>query len=218
MVRASMVAALVVTGCIASVFIGGCSIKARSIFFDGVDRGPPPPKTRVRRDFLKEIDALERELADTRKALEAAKAEQQQDKTAESLPAGEQAQTWSELMGLLPKGAGGQIDWRAALQTEAIKPRAGLDPKALPHAVFDLDIALNRTQSATLRALGWSAVTFRHTSHTQWLSCGNCHQGGFRITGTARDNVLKHEYCNDCHGKVAFAITDACNRCHLASP
>lgn len=215
----STIVLLVVSGCLALALFSGCSIETRSLFFDGVDREPAPPTTRVRRDLLKEIDTLKRELADTQQALEIAKAEKNQKSPDTPLPT-ELAKTWLELSELMPKDSSGQVDWNAALDAEVIRPKAGFDAAKQSFAVFDLDIVLDRTNSPTLAAIGLSSVTFQHAAHTQWLTCGNCHKSGFRIANTSTNKIIKHDYCDDCHGKVAFemASKDACGRCHSALP
>ncbi len=219
MTHKSLITSLIVSGWLALVLVGGCSIKTRALLFDGVDKEPPPPTTRVRRDLLAEIETLKRDLADAQKALETAKAKQQV-KTADAPLPTELAKSWVELSELLPKHRSGQVDWGAALQAGTIRPQAGLDPTVLAYAEFNLDITLDRTKSPTMAARGLSAVKFSHAAHSQWLICDNCHTKGFQINNNGTDNILKHDYCDNCHGTVAFAMAnlDTCDRCHLRLP
>ena len=199
----------------------------RSLFFDGVETEPTPPTTRVRRDLLREIDELKQELAETQVALENAKNSAQKKSLEATVPAAELAKTWPELEKLLPKVRSGNVDWIAALQTDVIEPRVGLDPASPAQAVFDLDIHLSRSQSTVLGDPKSLAVTYRHATHTQWLTCNNCHPAIFPLELGAIDNgavsqravitmakIKQGQYCGACHGKVAFGVDDACDRCH----
>jgi c(7)-type cytochrome triheme protein len=61
---------------------------------------------------------------------------------------------------------------------------------------------------------------FPHSSHTQWLSCKNCHMTiyPFRRNPATMKEMKKGKSCGVCHGKkkVAFSLK-ACGRCHLNS-
>lgn len=109
----------------------------------------------------------------------------------------------------LPLDHSGSVDWMAALQLGHIEPRTGVNGQERMTAV-DLDIIMKNTASMP-------HVLFRHKSHTQWLTCSNCHTqiflpqvGGNFIT---MESIMKGEHCGICHGKVAFTNLD-CNRCH----
>ncbi len=220
-------------GCLITALFTGCTTETRSFFFDGVESEPPPPTTRVRRDLLKEIDELQRELSERQNALEAAKAEQQKKAIEAPIPDAERAKTWPALSELLPKAPNGDTDWNAALGTGAIEPRVGLDPSAPAQAIFDLDIHLSRSRSTALGAPKFLAVTYRHASHTQWLTCNNCHPDLFSLgqevaaAGSSLERtreaftmakIKQGEYCGACHGKVAFGVDNACERCHQGLP
>ncbi len=221
-------------GCLITVLVAGCAAETRSFFFDGVkSEEPPPPTTRVRRDLLKEIDELQSELVESQKALEAEQARQQKKSVDNLIPEAERAKTWPTLSEQLPKAYNGDVDWIAALETGAIKPRVGLDPSAPAQAVFDLDIKLARSHSTALGPPQSIAVTYRHSSHTQWLTCNNCHPDIFPLGQeiAADGSVLERrseaitmamikqgEYCGACHGTVAFGVDGACERCHEGLP
>jgi len=61
---------------------------------------------------------------------------------------------------------------------------------------------------------------FPHSSHTQWLSCKNCHMSiyPYRRNPATMKEMKKGKSCGVCHGKnkVAFSLK-ACDRCHLNS-
>lgn len=109
-----------------------------------------------------------------------------------------------------PKDIAGNPDWMRTLETGAINPRTGLtgDEKM---SVVDLDIIMKNTASMPY-------VKYRHSTHTQWLTCSNCHtkifqpqRGGNFITMAS---ILEGNYCGVCHGKVAFNPKTDCMRCH----
>ncbi len=191
----------------------GCSQKVRSIFLDGVDSGPPPPTTKLRRNLLSEIQTLERELAATKRELEAAR---NADKALEREPLPvETAASWPEVSELLPKHSGtGEIDWNEALRAGTVAPRSGVEPGTPAQAVLDFDVRLARTGT------GFVAVTYAHADHTQWLTCGNCHPAIFPLEHEVpkpkitMDKIEAGQYCGACHGTVAFGVEGACSRCH----
>ncbi len=204
---------LLVGCCLALTLTSGCSQKVLSIFFDGVESEPLPPTTKVRENLLAEIQTLERELAATKQALDAAR-KARDAPVRKELPA-ETAKTWSEASEILPKHPRtGQIDWNEALRGEAILPRFGVEPDAPAKAVLDFDVRLARTGS------GFAAVTYAHADHTTWLTCGNCHPAIFPLEEDApkpvitMDKIRAGEYCGVCHGRVAFGVEGACSRCH----
>lgn len=218
---------LAIIGCLMTVTFTGCSTMTRSLFFDGVETEATPPTTRVRRDLLREIDELQNKLAETQVALENAKINANKKASEAPVPTAELAGTWPELKKLLPKAGSGEVDWIAALQTDVIEPRVGLDPGSPAQAVFDLDVKISRSQSSALGDPQSLAVTYRHGTHTQWLTCNNCHPAIFPLEfgvsnrGTAAqrepitmEKIKQGEFCGACHGKVAFAVENACERCH----
>ncbi len=110
----------------------------------------------------------------------------------------------------LPLDKRGKIDWMTALRSGAIKPRSDLYGTKGPD-VLNLDIILKNTKEMPY-------VKFPHSSHTEWLTCSNCHDkifvpkaGANPITMT---KIFQGEYCGVCHGRVAFATVYSCERCH----
>ena len=76
--------------------------------------------------------------------------------------------------------------------------------------VLDQDILLADTKNMPV-------VTFPHRTHTEWLSCRNCHDWLFKAQHGANDismsEIARGRACGLCHGKVAFPATE-CFRCH----
>lgn len=210
------------SACLAVALAGGCSQETRDkilpIFFDGVSTGrarpAPPPTRRVRRDLIREIEDLKRQLAQAREAAKAKK----EGAAEEGRPAGEEAKTWEEAAEKLPRDENGHVDWVRALQTGGIAPRPSADPKAPEQAVLDLDLELTKAGSPRFTAV------FPHKSHTSWLACGNCHPAIFPLKRGGPPSVItmakiqKGEACGACHGPVAFGVQGRCARCHRAIP
>jgi c(7)-type cytochrome triheme protein len=186
--------------------------KILPIFFDGFSpEGPKPlPQTRrVRRDLLKEIEDLKRELAEARAA---ARARQEgEHPSAEPRKPIERARSWDEAMKLLPITLGAP-DWAKALSDGVIAPRPGLDAKAADEPIFPLDVELVPADNPTFK------VVFPHGTHTALLSCASCHPGIFQMAAGANpitmEKIFAGEYCGRCHGSVAFAVPTGCPRCH----
>lgn len=116
----------------------------------------------------------------------------------------------AEALSVLPKASeGNQVDWVAALSTQAIAPRTNVFPETNIQ-VLDLDIMFEDTA-------GMPLVLFPHRQHTEWLDCSNCHNKIFKQQQGANDvgmlDVLQGEYCGQCHGAVSFPLTQ-CFRCH----
>ena len=105
--------------------------------------------------------------------------------------------------------AGNQVNWIAALRDQYIEPRTNIFPETKIE-VLDQDIIMDQTGEAPL-------VLFPHKPHTEWLDCKNCHDKIFiEKVGANPINmfaILSGEYCGQCHGAVAFPLTE-CNRCH----
>jgi len=112
----------------------------------------------------------------------------------------------------LPKDRQGYPDWVSALANGSINPRADLHGQGGPQRL-DLDILMTRTR-------GMPHVRFSHRLHTEWLACANCHPALFEArTGASRirmADIFRGKACGTCHGKVAFAPSRDCNRCHNA--
>jgi c(7)-type cytochrome triheme protein len=199
----------------------GCSSETRQrwlpYFFDGVPeagRPQPPPTRKVRQDLQREVEALRLENADLRAAAQA-RAESARGTEVER-PA-ERARTWQEVEALLPRDAGGAVDWSQAMEAGVIKPRPGVDRAAPTQAVFDLDVKVTGRHS-------FFGATFHHASHTRWLACGSCHPALFPLAaGTPRPTVTMTairdgQTCGMCHGRVTFGVDTRCTACHPSVP
>jgi len=118
-----------------------------------------------------------------------------------------------EALGQLPMDQYGNPDWVSALQQGYIKPRTGVTGTEKMQPI-NLDIIMKNTASMP-------HVRFSHKTHTQWLTCSNCHTriflpqlGGNFITMAG---IIEGQHCGVCHGKVAFTYLD-CARCHDQGP
>ncbi len=110
---------------------------------------------------------------------------------------------------LPPAKDGNQVDWVAALRNGIIAPRTNIYPET-KIKVLDLDILMEQTA-------GMPRVLFPHRAHTEWLDCENCHDKIFKAKQGANPinmfKILQGEFCGQCHGAVAFPLTQ-CYRCH----
>lgn len=121
-----------------------------------------------------------------------------------------QLQEPREALSALPADtAGNQVLWNDALRDGSINPRSSLRPEAEVR-LLDSDIYMNRHGSVPI-------VRFPHREHTLWLDCSNCHEKLFKSKagGNAISmlRILQGEQCGQCHGAVAFPLTE-CARCH----
>ena len=128
-------------------------------------------------------------------------------------PAGEAVDIFQqphEAMAGFPRDASGQLDWVKALEMRLIEPRTSLDGSSDMFPV-DFDIIFRNTQS-----MPW--VRFPHLQHTEWLTCANCHPAIFipqvGANPVSMSAIIQGDFCGVCHGKVAFAPTLNCGRCH----
>ena len=199
---------------IAAMQVTACS---PSILLDGADKSPPPPTRKVRRNLEQEIRELQSELDSTRMQLERA-LNASTDDLGEETPPVEAAATWEEVASLLPTDYSGEIDWMLAMTSGVIAPRPGLESDAAEQAVFEFDVRFADSPDSM------NHVTYDHASHTQWLSCDNCHPALFPLERGADPPTITMAdidaglYCGACHGTVAFAADNACARCHQESP
>lgn len=116
----------------------------------------------------------------------------------------------AQALSLLPGDtAGNKVAWIRALREGYIEARTNIFPETKIE-VLDMDIIMDQTGELPL-------VRFPHKPHTEWLDCSNCHDKIFVEKVDANPinmfAILSGEYCGQCHGAVAFPLTE-CNRCH----
>jgi c(7)-type cytochrome triheme protein len=115
----------------------------------------------------------------------------------------------AEYMAEYPRNSWGRVDWMEALTSGHINPKGSITGD-IPMQVIDLDIVMKNTGDMDY-------VRFPHDSHTQWLSCKNCHPNPFpyrsNLVEFNMNDVLVGKYCGICHGKVSFSPM-LCDRCH----
>lgn len=183
--RALLVLALCAVG-----VSGGCSRKTLSAFFDLPQPGPTPVVANP---------APSREATAPASALPP--------------PAFEGTLDPDSAVKLLPRDHAGNIDWVAALRNSVIRPRPVLPGRPVPDPTgfqFGFDF-LFPGPDATFDAY------FPHSTHTQWLTCNTCHLRIFPYRGTPikMADIFQGKFCGECHGKVAFPVVSACERCHV---
>lgn len=132
-------------------------------------------------------------------------------------PAGEAVQILQqpyEAMAGFPRDDAGMIDWVKTLRNRLIEPRTSVEGTSADGGDMfpvDFDVILKNTQS-----MPW--VRFPHLQHTEWLTCANCHPAIFIPQAGANpismSAIIQGDFCGVCHGKVAFAPTLNCGRCH----
>lgn len=128
-------------------------------------------------------------------------------------PAIRQLQEPREALAPLPADVvGNQVRWVEALDAGRINPRTSLRPETQVR-VLESEIVMSRNGSL-------KAVRFPHREHTLWLDCSNCHEKLFVSKAGANRismfRILQGELCGQCHGAVAFPLTE-CGRCHNVS-
>lgn len=110
---------------------------------------------------------------------------------------------------LPPALEGNNVDWVKALRDGYIDPRTNIYPETKVN-ILDTDVLMEDTANMPI-------VLFPHRAHTEWLDCSNCHDGIFKAKKGANNvdmfSILQGEYCGQCHGAVAFPLTQ-CQRCH----
>jgi c(7)-type cytochrome triheme protein len=115
-----------------------------------------------------------------------------------------------EALSQLPADSvGNKVLWNRALQEQYIEPRTNILPETVIE-VIDMDIVMEKTGEMPM-------VLFPHRQHTEWLDCTNCHDQIFKKEVGANEvnmfSILSGYHCGQCHGAVAFPLTE-CNRCH----
>jgi len=112
----------------------------------------------------------------------------------------------------LPRDDKGVVDWMRALTEQIITPKPGIDPEATEASTTDEEIEFIPKDKPTRN------VTFRHATHTQWMSCKNCHSGIFKKKSEnlqfTHDDMDAGQYCGACHGKVVV-VPGGCYGCHV---
>ena len=108
-----------------------------------------------------------------------------------------------------PYNDGNKVNWVLSLRQGFIEPRTNIFKETKVN-ILDQDILMKDTGEMPL-------VLFPHDRHTAWLDCSNCHDRIFKPkTGANPVNmykILQGDYCGQCHGAVAFPLTE-CYRCH----
>ncbi len=114
----------------------------------------------------------------------------------------------------LPRDNFGFVDWSKAMRQGLIQPRSSISPEGAKEeqtVLYNEDVVLRPSK------VFMPDVIFPHDAHNQWLNCGNCHPGIFRMkkkaSGITMVRIWKGEFCGRCHDKVAFPLRN-CFRCH----
>ena len=111
----------------------------------------------------------------------------------------------------LPRDKKNAVDWMRSLSENLITPKPGLDPAAVPAKTTDAEIEFVPDGNPG------KAATFRHATHTQWLSCKNCHNSVFKKSDEnlqfTHDEMETGKYCGACHFKVVV-VQSGCKGCH----
>jgi c(7)-type cytochrome triheme protein len=118
---------------------------------------------------------------------------------------------WTALYAGLPRDSKGAVDWMKALDEKTLTLKVGVTPEAEPAKAYDSEIELFNTETPGKTA------TFRHTTHTQWLACKNCHPAIFKKKSDnlqfTHDDMDAGKYCGACHKKVVV-LPGGCKGCH----
>jgi len=119
---------------------------------------------------------------------------------------------WTGIYATLPRDKKGMVDWMRALDEKTITPTPGIGADAVEAKTKDGDIEFFNSGTPGKTA------TFRHATHTQWLSCKNCHPAVFKKTDEnlqfTHDDMDAGKYCGACHFKVVV-VQSGCNGCHV---
>jgi c(7)-type cytochrome triheme protein len=118
---------------------------------------------------------------------------------------------WTAVYQALPRDSKGAVDWMRALDEKTITPKPGIDPTAEPASTKDSEIVFVPEGNPG------KAATFRHATHTQWLTCKNCHNTVFKKRDEnlqfTHDEMETGKYCGACHFKVVV-VQSGCKGCH----
>ena len=131
--------------------------------------------------------------------------------TSEAYKMGMQARPAALAGAGLPKDKFGLIDWVAVVDQGEISPIGSLDPSTPEIPPFDMDVVIKAKGDFV------KDVLYPHKAHTYWLDCQSCHPTPFIMAKGQNKmsmvEISRGEWCGECHGKVAFPLTD-CSRCH----
>ncbi|RMH18034.1 MAG: hypothetical protein D6701_06810 [Gemmatimonadetes bacterium] len=189
-------------GTLTIIGVSGCSRRALSVLVDVPEEEAKPQAVQVDSTIL-------RALADSLRALQEL-AGFQHDTVRPEI---EKFLDPDTVVALLPRDNAGNIDWMQALRDSVIRPRAYIPGERPPPRPDGFQFAFD------FYFPGPNQVTdafFPHSSHTQWLDCRQCHSRIFRYRGTKIQmaDIFQGKYCAECHGKVAYPVMTACERCH----
>ena len=186
--------------------IGGCSTETRYRYLSKIFEEVPTPGDEVQHKPVVHKPRRSR-VADLAPA----------PVTVEAAPSSKlliPSRDWHELLRQLPKDEAGGVYWNEALANNLIQPRSWLKTDTPNQPAFDLILELTPKGQPLFK------VIFPHKTHTDWLTCANCHSDIFKMQRGANsitmDKIYAGEFCGRCHGKVAFAIPTGCPRCHVA--
>jgi c(7)-type cytochrome triheme protein len=118
---------------------------------------------------------------------------------------------WAGIYQGLPRDSKGAVDWMRALDEKTLTLKPGVDPAAEPASTKDSEIVFVPEGNPGKTA------TFRHATHTQWLTCKNCHNTVFKKRDDnlqfTHDEMETGKYCGACHFKVVV-VQSGCKGCH----
>jgi len=126
----------------------------------------------------------------------------------------EQTANRDSVLAMLPRDAGGHVDWVAAVRDSVLRPRPRVG-RASTQGLggrFGFDFVMAGPNPM------FDAV-FPHSSHGEWLDCAGCHPEVVRYRGqpVTMETIGNGESCGVCHETVAFPVA-ACYRCHPDMP
>jgi c(7)-type cytochrome triheme protein len=114
----------------------------------------------------------------------------------------------------LPRDDAGFIDWTRAMREGTLRPLEAISVKrgaGMQTVRYDEPVVLRPSKTFM------PDVIFPHDAHNDWLNCGNCHDGIFKMkkkaSGITMKRIWKGDFCGRCHDKVAFPLRH-CFRCH----
>ena len=119
---------------------------------------------------------------------------------------------WNAIYAELPRDSKGVVDWMRALSENLITPKPGIDPAAEEAPTEEAEVEFIPKDEPS------RAVTFRHATHTLWLTCKNCHSAIFKKRPDNlqfnHDDMEAGKYCGTCHFKVVV-VQSGCKGCHM---